>query len=67
MKDLLQRKYANYVIKPFLQWYLKKDRKSKVKGLDLNVRAGVFHPVYFFSSLFFSDFIERQDLTDKTF
>lgn len=67
MKELLQKKYANYVLKPFLQWYLKKDRRSNVNGLDLKVRTGVFHPAYFFSSTFFSEFIASMDLADKTF
>jgi release factor glutamine methyltransferase len=67
MKELLQRKYANYVLKPFLQWYLKKERKSKVNGFDLKVRGGVFHPAYFFSSELFSEFISQLDLKNKTF
>jgi release factor glutamine methyltransferase len=67
MKELIQKKYANYVLKPFLQWYLKKDRKSKVQGFDLKVNTGVFHPAYFFSSLFFSEFIRGLDLDKKTF
>ncbi|MDZ4665555.1 MAG: methyltransferase [Bacteroidota bacterium] len=67
MRDILQRKYANYVLKPFLKWYLKKDRTSKVNGLTLNVKTGVFHPAYFFSSTFFSEFITQLDLKNKTF
>ena len=42
MKDLLQRKYANYVLKPFLQWYLKKDRSNVVNGFELKVSVGVW-------------------------
>ena len=67
MKDVLQIKYANYVLKPFLKWYLKKDRASKVNGFTLNIKTGVFHPAYFFSSIFFSEFIEQLDLNGKTF
>jgi release factor glutamine methyltransferase len=67
MKEALQRKYANYVLKPFLQWYLKKDRKSKVNGFELKIRTGVFHPAYFFSSEFFLEFISGLDLKGKTF
>lgn len=67
MKELLQRKYANYVLKPFLQWYLKKDRRTKVNGFELNIRPGVFHPAYFFSSRFFLEFISTLDLKNKTF
>jgi release factor glutamine methyltransferase len=67
MKELLQRKYANYVLRPFLQWYLKRDRKSKLNGFELKIRSGVFHPAYFFSSEFFLKFISSLDLKDKTF
>jgi release factor glutamine methyltransferase len=66
MKDLLQRKYANYVLKPFLQWYLKKDRHVNVNGFSLRISTGVFHPVYFFSSTYFADFISTLDLKGKT-
>lgn len=67
MKELLQRKYANYVLKPFLQWYLKKDRRSKVNGFELKINTGVFHPAYFFSSRFFAEFISGLDLKNKKF
>lgn len=67
MKEILQKKYANYVLKPFLKWYLKKDRRSKVNGLDLKINTGVFHPAYFFSSVFFSEFINDLDLKNRTF
>lgn len=67
MKELLQRKYANYVLKPFLQWYLKRDRKSKVNGFELKIKKGVFHPAYFFSSTFFLEFISGLELKSKTF
>lgn len=65
MKDLLQRKYANYVLKPFLQWYLKKDRHVKINGFNLRVSTGVFHPSYFFSSTYFAEFISKLELKNK--
>lgn len=65
MKDLLQRKYANYVLKPFLQWYLKKDRYITINGFDMRVSTGVFHPSYFFSSTYFAEFISKLDLKNK--
>lgn len=67
MKEMLQRKYANYVLRPFLQWYLKKDRRSKLNGFELKVNTGVFHPAYFFSSAFFLEFVSGLDLKSRTF
>jgi len=65
--DYLQKKYANYVLKPFLRRYLKKMRTYKYNDLNLKIYPSVFHPKYFFSTGVLIEFIEQLDLENKTF
>lgn len=67
MLDKLQKIYAQTLIKPYLTWYLKKERITKLKGFHLLVKPTVFHPKYFFSSLYLFDFISSLDLFEKKF
>lgn len=63
----LQKAYSNFLLKPFLQWYLKKERTSTVRGFHLLIKPTVFHPKYFFSSTYLFDFVSKLDLAGKSF
>jgi release factor glutamine methyltransferase len=62
--DFLDRQ-AMRLVKPFLQFYLKKDRKFVYGDLKLTIKKSVFHPGFFFSSLYFARFIETLPLAQK--
>jgi release factor glutamine methyltransferase len=63
----LQKTYSNLLLKPFLQWYLKKERTTTVRDFKLRIKPGVFHPKYFFSSTYLFDFVSKLGLAHKTF
>jgi release factor glutamine methyltransferase len=65
MRDYFQKKYAEYVLKPFLGWYLAKPRPYKYENLSLTIYPTVFHPAYFFSTLNFVEFINKMDMKEK--
>jgi release factor glutamine methyltransferase len=67
MLNRFQKIYMQTFVKPYLTWYLKKERISKVCGLELAVKPTVFHPKYFFSSIFLFDFINTLNLKKKLF
>ncbi|MBA3663410.1 MAG: methyltransferase [Bacteroidetes bacterium] len=67
MFNTLNKHYTNVVVKPFLKWYLKKPRGYKHGNLTLKIYPGVFHPAYFFSTLFFSDYLNTLELKNKMF
>ena len=67
MFDLLQKKLTNTFLKPYLTWYLKKERTDTVRGFSLLIRPTVFHPKYFFSSTFLFDFVSTLNLSGKQF
>lgn len=67
MLERLQKKYTNTFLKPYLTWYLKKERTTKLKGFYLTIRPSVFHPKYFFSSLYLFDFVSKLKLNKKQF
>ncbi len=56
------KKLANRTWKPVVQWYLKKPRKYSRNGITMTIPVGVFHPGFFFSTSFFSDFLEGQSI-----
>ncbi len=58
---------ATYLIQPLLKHYLKKERKSYIKGFHLTVFPSVFHPAFFFSTKFLVEFVSSLDLHEKTF
>ncbi len=66
MIDYFQKKYYNHILKPYLIWYLKKERITKLKGFTLLVKPTVFHPKFFFSSLYFYDVINKLALENKS-
>lgn len=67
MFDLIQKKFTTTFLKPYLTWYLKKERTDTVRGLRLLIRPTVFHPKYFFSSTYLYDFVNTLNLKDKNF
>jgi len=67
MYSKFQKQYANRILKPYLTWYLKKERTDAIKGFKLLIKPTVFHPRYFFSSLFLFDFVNALELKDKRF
>lgn len=67
MFDLLQKKFTTTFLKPYLTWYLKKERIDTVRGFSLLIRPTVFHPKYFFSSTCLFDFVSTLNLKDKRF
>lgn len=67
MLERLQKKYTNTFLKPYLTWYLKKERTTNVCGFKLLIKPTVFHPKYFFSSLYLFDFVSKLNLHEKQF
>lgn len=67
MLEQLQKKFSSAFLKPYLTWYLKKERTTSINGFDLIIKPGVFHPKYFFSSLYLFDFVFHLHLTKKQF
>ncbi len=63
----VQKTYSNFVLKPFLKWYLKKERSTHLRGFELLIKPGVFHPKYFFSSLYLFDFVSQLNLVGRSF
>lgn len=61
----LQKTYNYRILKPIVSWYLKKDRTTHLNGFNLLIKPSVFHPKFFFSSLYFYDVIKKIDLEDK--
>ena len=54
-------------LKPYLEnYYLKKKRVFKYYGLEIDVHVNVFHPGLFFSSKFFSNFLNKLELENKS-
>ena len=67
MLDRLQKIYTQTFAKPYVLWYLKKERIDKVRGFELVIRPTVFHPKFFFSSTFLFDFISTLNIESKQF
>ncbi|MBC7696507.1 MAG: methyltransferase [Burkholderiales bacterium] len=53
--------------KPYVLWYLKKERTDTVRDFKLIIKPTVFHPKFFFSSIFLFDFISTLNLAGKHF
>jgi len=67
MLKQLQKKYTTAFLKPYLTWYLKKERVTKLNGFILTIKPGVFHPKYFFSTGYLFEFISKLNLKNKCF
>lgn len=51
--------------KPYVSWYLKKERQCVIKGFHLLIRPTVFHPRYFFSSTYLFEFVSTLNPENK--
>ena len=67
MLDRLQKIYMQTFAKPYVLWYLKKERIDTVRGFELTIIPTVFHPKFFFSSTYLFDFVSTLNLTGKRF
>jgi release factor glutamine methyltransferase len=67
MLALLQKLYADLFLKPFLIRYLRKERLTKVRNFKLVIKPTVFHPKYFFSSIYLYDFVKTLNLQGHNF
>lgn len=67
MRDKLQKITANFVMKPYLKWYLKKERFYRFNNRKVKIYPTVFHPQYFFSTKVLLEFLDTLDLNGKTF
>jgi release factor glutamine methyltransferase len=67
LKERILKVFIQYIYKPLLLWYLKKDRVYEHKGLKILVQKGVFHPRFFFSTRFLLAELEHENLSDKSF
>jgi len=65
----MQKLFATWFWRPYLQWYLKRPRAFRYEDLHLTVQPGVFHPAYFFSTKFLLEFLarEKEKLRGKAF
>jgi len=63
----LIKKFLNVFYRPLVVRYLKHDRRYHFQGLDIVVKAGVFHPGLFFSTKLLIRHLSDMDLTTKRF
>lgn len=66
MLEKIYKYVVSTVFKPYLIWYLKNVRLTKVYGFDLLIKPTVFHPKYFFSSRYLVEFVLKLNLEYKT-
>lgn len=65
MFDYFHKQLYTFIIQPYIKLRLKKERLFYYKALKLKIYPSVFHPAYFFSTLVFAEFLEKQDLKGK--
>ena len=53
------------LIRPLVQWYLKRERTYHYRGITVHVSPGVFHPGLFFSTKFLLQYLAPFDLKGK--
>ncbi|MGZ3919356.1 MAG: methyltransferase [Bacteroidia bacterium] len=67
MIDAIQKQFADSILKPYLKWYLTRPRVYNYDRLKLKIYPGVFHPGYFFSTMYFISFLKELVLKNKRF
>lgn len=67
MLEALQKKLTTLFVKPLLRRYLRHDRIVHYRGFTCLIKPSVFHPAFFFSSGYLSDFIKGLDLKNSKF
>jgi release factor glutamine methyltransferase len=60
------RKILSPILRPAVQWYLRKERTYSYQGTSLKILPGVFHPGLFFSTKFLLSYLENFDLKNKS-
>jgi release factor glutamine methyltransferase len=65
--DVVYKNIANFVVRPFLKWYLKRVTPFKYQDLYFEIFPGVFHPSFFFSTKFLLSYLERFNLEGMRF
>lgn len=65
--DKLWKFFYTAFAKPFIKRRLRRKNTFAYGGIDIAVLPGVFHPGYFFSTMFFADFIYDMSLKEKKF
>lgn len=53
------------ILVPITKWYLKSSKDFSYKGIHLTVPQGVFHPGLFFSTKFFIQYLDQQELANQ--
>ena len=61
----VRKKILENTWRPFLLWYLSKNRLYSHKELSLVIFPGVFHPGFFLSTKIFLEFLEKISVSDK--
>jgi release factor glutamine methyltransferase len=65
--DFIYKMITNRLVKPFLKYYLKKERPYTYKEFKLTIFSGVFHPGLFFSTKFLAVFVNSLSLENCKF
>src|SRR5258706_15138859 len=58
---------ASLLLVPATRWYLRKERNYHFRGIKIKIPPTVFHPGLFPSTRFLLSFLEKQELTSKSF
>jgi release factor glutamine methyltransferase len=61
------KRFASFFLIPLVQWYLRKERRYRYKGVEISVMPGVFHPGFFYSTKFLLSYLHYVPLANKTF
>ncbi|MFN3851178.1 MAG: methyltransferase [Spirosomataceae bacterium] len=64
MKKIL-RKIFTLVAKPYVSRMISTDQTIRFRGINLLVKKGVFHPLYFYSTKFLIEYLKNENLENK--
>lgn len=62
----LLKPIMNRILPPVTRWYLRKERSSRYKNIDLRIPPGVFHPGLYFSTRFLLSQLEKLEMEGKS-
>lgn len=60
------KRFASFFLIPLVQWYLRKERRYRYRGILISVMPGVFHPGFFYSTKFLLSYLDNVHLANKT-
>jgi release factor glutamine methyltransferase len=66
MLQTFNARLRHLFLKPFIEWYLKKERHYTFEGIDIVVFPGVFHPGFFHSTGILLDHLRETELNAKS-